>query len=699
MGEGTVWAILFAPLTAFLLIALIIRPFFNSHSRLAGYITITAVLSSFILSLWALQATINETATVEGGPSSIHNLASHAWLTVGAFELRVGILMDSLTAVMLVVISGVSLLVQIYSQGYMRGDPGYARYYALMSLFTASMLGLVMASSILQLFVFWELVGLCSYLLIGFWYNRPAAARAAVKAFCVTRLGDFGLLLAIMYLFLHQSAFSAQGLNPLEIADIHKAAHGGIALGVIGTTAATWLGIGIFAGAAGKSAQVPLHVWLPDAMEGPTPVSALIHSATMVTAGVFLVARFFPLFEASSTVMNLVAIIGGFTAIFAATMGLVVYDIKRVIAYSTISQLGYMMLALGIGAYPVAIFHLFTHAFFKALLFLCAGSVNHATGTFDMRYMGGLRRVQPWTYWTFVLAAVSLAGVFPLAGFWSKDEILAAAFSAGSLGSLLGILGLATAFITALYIFRVLFMTFHGQFRGGITAEQRNISAASQKGDIGGSSPYPSLELSHTPPNDHGDKQIGQSGGVHLAESPWVMVLPLIVLAVLSVVAGIIVNPPVHVGPVPEYWMTRFLVPPFHETHAAQFNLVIAILSTAVAVAGILTAWAIYGSRLIAPERVTIKPLRTLIYRKYYIDELYEGLIVNRAFYRAACGFLNWFDMRLIDEIVDRIGWLGRNTGKGMSFLQTGQLQTYGAVMTMGVGAIIAVYFVYFAVR
>ena len=347
----------------------------------------------------------------------------------------------------------------------MHGDKGYVRYYAYMALFTASMVGLVLASSVLQMFVFWELVGLSSYLLIGFWHHRPSAARAAVKAFVVTRLGDLGFLIAILYLFFHQGAFTEAGLNSLEVRDVYAA----VGAGLLGSTAVTWLAIGFFAGAVGKSAQFPLHVWLPDAMEGPTPVSALIHAATMVAAGVFLVARMFPLFEASDAAMNLVAITGALTAVLAATMAITANDIKRVVAYSTISQLGYMMLALGVGAYGAAMFHLFNHAFFKALLFLGAGSVNHAAGTFDMRFMGGLRRVQPWTYALFLTGALSLAGVFPLAGFWSKDEILAEAFHDGSgVALLVFLLAMAAAFMTAFYIFRALFLTFHGSYRGGV---------------------------------------------------------------------------------------------------------------------------------------------------------------------------------------------------------------------------------------
>ncbi|MDO9580997.1 MAG: NADH-quinone oxidoreductase subunit L, partial [Bacteroidales bacterium] len=325
-------------------------------------------------------------------------------------------------------------------------------YYAAMSLFTASMLGLVLADNLLFVYVFWEMVGLCSYLLIGFWFHKKSAANAAKKAFIVTRLGDFGFLAAILLLYFNTGTFDIVQLHSLAIA------------GTLGGTVLTWAAIGIFAGAAGKSAQFPLHVWLPDAMEGPTPVSALIHAATMVAAGVFLVARTFPLFAHSMEAMTTVAVVGGFTAIFAATMGLVMTDIKRVLAYSTISQLGYMMLGLGTGGVVIGIFHLFNHAFFKALLFLGAGSVNHATGTFDMRQMGGLRRFMPWTYATFLIASISIAGIWPLSGFWSKDEILASSLQAQPI---LFYLAMITVFMTAFYMFRVVFMTFGGEYRGG----------------------------------------------------------------------------------------------------------------------------------------------------------------------------------------------------------------------------------------
>ena len=669
MTEGVAWAIFFLPLGSFVVIAFVVRPFLNRYSQWAGYLTIAAVGGSFVLSLWALADTIDHDGAL--------GWVSHEWMTVGTLEVRVGILMDSLTAVMVVVVTGVSLMIQVYSQGYMRADPGYARYYAFMSLFTASMLGLVMASSILQLYVFWELVGLSSYLLIGFWYHRPAAARAAVKAFLVTRLGDLGLLLAILVLFFHQGTFSGGGKNSLEILDIHAVA----AAGMLGSATITWIAIGIFAGAAGKSAQFPLHVWLPDAMEGPTPVSALIHAATMVTAGVFLVARFFPVFEASGSAMDLVAIVGGVTAIFAATMGMVMYDIKRVVAYSTISQLGYMMLALGIGAYAVAIFHLFTHAFFKALLFLGAGSVNHATGTFDMRYMGGLWRYQPWTYALFLIASLSLAGIFPLAGFWSKDEILAEAWAKGDAVSLLVFaLAIVTVFLTAFYIFRVLFMTFHGDFRGGVEVEERAVAG----GSVGAAQAH-----------NTGDPGDAGHGRVHLAESPWVMVLPMLVLGVMSVVAGALVNPPVELFSIPKHWISEFLVPPLGAFHSPEVNEGLAVISVAVALAGIFLAWLLYGARRVAVERVTVKPVHEVLTRKYYMDDLYERALMGRLFYRTGCALLDWFDRNIVDEVVEKVGWFGRNIGRAIAQLQTGQLQAYGTAIMVGIGIIVIAYFIW----
>ena len=653
--QTAVWLIFFLPLGSFLAIALVIRPFYNRHAKLAGELTVLTVASAFALSLWALLSVVREGRISEGWEPV-------SWLQVGDINITVGILLDPLTAIMLVVVTGVSLMIQIYSTGYMRGDTSYARYFAYMSLFTASMVGLVVASNIVQLYLFWELVGLCSYLLIGFWYHRPAAAAAAKKAFIVTRLGDFGFLLAILYLVFKADVFSGDALNALDISVINTALPDAAKAGLIGTSVVTWIAIGIFAGAVGKSGQFPLHTWLPDAMEGPTPVSALIHAATMVAAGVFLVARFFPLFEASTVAMNALAIIGGFTAVFAASMALVMNDIKRVLAYSTISQLGYMMLALGIGAYGPAIFHLFTHAFFKVLLFLGAGSVSHATGTFDMRYMGGLRRHMRWTYATFLIGGLSLAGIFPFAGFWSKDEILGHAWGRdGGVSQLVFWLAAVAVVMTAFYIMRAIIMTFEGEFRGGADAESGEAASGAR---------------------------------VHLAESPWVMVLPMVVLGVASVLAGFLVNPTTDLGIVPIHWLTGFLSEGIVHLEAVPFNRGLAAVTSLAAVAGIGLAYLIYWSQRVSAQRVAeiMQPAYVLLSRKYYFDELYEGIIAGRVLYRWMAGSLDWADKAIVDGVVRSIDRLGRNVGRAIAQAQTGQLQGYGIAISIGVLAMLGVF-------
>jgi NADH-quinone oxidoreductase subunit L len=672
IAEAAAWLIVGLPLASFAITGLVVRPFFNRRSIVAGWLTVAAVGASFALSLYAAASVFSH------GPIEF---PSRSWVVVPGLTIPFGLLLDPLTAVMLVVASGVSLLVQVYSQGYMKGDPGYARYYAYMSLFTASMLGLVLARSIVQLFFFWELVGLCSYLLIGFWFTRPAAADAAKKAFLVTRLGDFGFLLAILYLY-------SKGGELLDIPTLYGAVHAGL----IATSVATWIGLGIFAGAVGKSAQFPLHTWLPDAMEGPTPVSALIHAATMVAAGVFLVARFFPLVEMSATTMNMVAMIGGVTAVFAATMGLVANDIKRVMAYSTVSQLGYMMLALGVGAYIPAIFHLFTHAWFKALLFLSAGSVNHASGTFDMRYMGGLRRYMPATYAVMVIGGLSLAGIFPLAGFWSKDEVLAGALdSSSSFGVVAFALGLTAVLMTAFYMFRAVFMTFHGSWRGGADAE---AAAAGTE---------------HPPAQADGRTATASSQAgahVHLAESPLVMLGPLVALAVLAVVAGALVNPPGRLGPIDKHGFGTYMasneaVFPDREAEVSagaepHFNFLVAIVSTALAVGGIAAAYALYGRGQVAVGLPRLlQPVHVLLSRKYYVDELYERVIVRDLFYRRLAGAVEWIDSNWIDGLNVRVSvWTG-HAGRAMTQLQNGQVQAYGVAIFLGVIVTLAIYFVW----
>jgi len=645
--EYWVWLILLLPLGSFLAISLVIRPFFNNFARIAGHITIATIAVGLLLSLWALKSVLTADGPFDWEP--------HPWLEIGAIHINVGILLDPLTALMLVVVTGVSLAVQVYSTGYMKGDSGYARYFAYMSLFTASMVGIVIASNIVQLYVFWELVGLCSYLLIGFWFTRPAAAAAAKKAFIITRLGDFGFLLAILYLIFNVDYFEAKGLNPLDITDVYKAVMIG---GVMTAGVTTWVALGIFAGAVGKSGQFPLHTWLPDAMEGPTPVSALIHAATMVAAGVFLVARFFPLFETSVVAMNTVALIGAFTALFAASMALVMNDIKRVLAYSTISQLGYMMLALGVGAYGPAIFHLFTHALFKALLFMGAGSVNHAAGTFDMRYMGGLRKVMPWTYVTFVIGGLSLAGIFPLAGFWSKDEILAYAHGhPGIVTQVAFYVGIVAALITALYITRSIVLTFEGEFRKGGEADP-NVTSGE-----------------HT---------------VHLAESPASMIGPLVVLAIGTLLAGFFLNPPVDLGIIPEHWLLH----DFLGNEVEQFNYVLAVVSTLLSASMIALAYWIYKYRPDFARRVgdALQPVYQLLLRKYYFDDVYERVVTVQVFYGVIARVLDWFDKAIIDGTVRSVDKLGRNIGRALSLAQSGQVQGYGVFISIGVLALLGVY-------
>ncbi len=649
MPPELAWLIFLLPVASFAIIALLVRPFVKKESRIAGYITILAVAGALGLSLWNL-------ATVMGASGHELEVPEISWLVVGNMHFSVGVLMDSLTAVMLVVVTTVSLMVQIYSQGYMKGDPGYHRYYAWMSLFTASMLGLVLSDSLLLMFVFWELVGLCSYLLIGFWFHRPSAANAAKKAFIVTRLGDFGFLAAILLLYTHTGTFNTAELQHLAVS------------GALAGSVLTWAAIGIFSGAAGKSAQFPLHVWLPDAMEGPTPVSALIHAATMVAAGVFLVARTFPLFANSTQALTVVACIGAFTAIFAASMGLVMTDIKRVVAYSTISQLGYMMLGLGAAglalnasdrssleiakaATAIGIFHLFNHAFFKALLFLGAGSVNHTTGTFDMRLMGGLRKAMPWTYATFLIGGLSLAGIWPLSGFWSKDEILSTALTAQPV---LFALVMVTVLLTAFYIFRVIFLTFAGEYRGGAEGEHGHA---------------------------HG----------HLHESPWVMVLPMVVLAGLAVVSGWW-----NVGGGFSAFMGEGETQGFFSglfgifTHSA-----LPALSLAVALIGIFLAYAVYGAKWLTAERIGgwFKPLYNLFYNKYFMDKLYEDYFVKRFLLGGVFKVFQQIDSGGVDRTVNGVAEGTAGAGKAVSRVQTGQFQLYALVIGIGLVAIILVIF------
>ncbi len=626
------------PFLSLIIIAFILRPFFNDKPKLGGYVTITAIGIACALSFWVLAAVI-------GAPEHKLEIPTLHWLTIGEFEFSVGLLVDSLTAIMLVVVTSVSLMVQIYSQGYMAGDTGYNRYYAFMSLFTGCMLGLITSSSILMVFIFWEGVGLGSYLLIGFWFHRPSAANAAKKAFIVTRFGDLGFLAAILLIFANTQTFEIEQLHALAIA------------GTLGGAALTWISLGIFMGAAGKSAQFPLHVWLPDAMEGPTPVSALIHAATMVAAGVFLVARMYPLFEHAPAALTTVAVIGAVTAIFAASMGLVMNDIKRVLAYSTISQLGYMMLGLGTGGIAIGIFHLFNHAFFKALLFLGSGSVNHATGTFDMRLMGGLRKAMPWTFATFLIGSLSLAGIWPLSGFWSKDEIVASSLHSPALFAL----AMITVFMTAFYMFRAIFMTFTGEYRGGAPSE-----------------------------HGHSSHDSHASHGPH--ESAKVMVIPLVLLTIPSIISGWF-NVTGGFGSFMGHGGEHGEIA--HSFFGGLFGALthpIPLISLIVAILGIFLAYAMYGAKWISPDAVgkIFKPLYSLFSRKYFMDELYENIIVKGLLINGLFKALAFFDSRVVDGTVNGVARGTAGAGKSMRYAQSGQLQSYVIAIALGIVAIAA---------
>ena len=622
IAEELLWAIILCPLAAWGLIALYIRKI----PIVAGYLAILGIGAACVLSF----VTLFNVMDADGG-IAVH---THEWFTAGSLTVNLGVRVDGLTAVMLVVVTSVAFLVQVYSTGYMEGDHGYGRYFAHMCLFTTSMLGLVLADNLFQMFIFWELVGLCSYLLIGFWFHKPSAAAAAKKAFIVTRIGDLGLLAALLLVWTRAGTF--------DVAAIQEWATSGEPEAYI----VTLFALGIFAGAAGKSAQFPLHVWLPDAMEGPTPVSALIHAATMVAAGVYLVARFFPVFEASDDAATVVAWIGAVTALVAATIALVQTDFKRVLAYSTVSQLGYMMLALGAFGYVAAIFHLFTHAFFKALLFLGSGSVNHATNTFDMRQMGGLKKHMPVTYWTFLIGSLSLAGIFPLAGFWSKDEIL---LDAWRHDRGLWAVGITVAFMTAFYMFRAIFLTFHGEYKGGQPVDHHD-------------------EDSHF----HGDP-------AHPHESPWPMKAPRIILSVPAIAAGWLAY---------DHLFKDFIegALPHAHSHGSTFEIGIAISSSVVAVAGIGAAWAIYIKKWVTSEsiRATFLPFAIIFERKYFLDSIYEDLFVRKIFQGGWNRLMQASDTYIVDGLVNGTGRVARGASTRLKVIQTGQVQSYGLGIVAG---------------
>jgi len=571
------------------------------------------------------------------------------WVLVGDWQVSAAILLDPLSMVMVLVVTGVGFLIHVYSVGYMAEDASYARYFAYLNLFTFSMLTLVLANNFLQLYVGWELVGLCSYLLIGFWFTRKAAAEAGKKAFIVNRVGDFGFALGVMLIFvtfgtMDYGAVFARAQEVLVKAPLNL---GGAAVGI--GTLITFL---LFVGATGKSAQIPLYVWLPDAMEGPTPVSALIHAATMVTAGVYMVARTHALYMMAPEVMTVVATVGAVTALYAASIGMAQNDIKRVLAYSTISQLGYMFLGVGVGAFAAGIFHLITHAFFKALLFLGAGSVMHALGgQTNMQRMGGLRAKLPITYATFLVGALALSGFPGFSGFFSKDEILHKAYVSALGSPLLWLIGLVTAGMTAFYIFRVVFLTFHGESR-----------------------------LSR-----HEDE--------HVHEAPPVMSVPLLLLAILATVGGYIGMPAILGGFAP---FDHFLEPVFTDAHvgvvndsaATTWSLLLA--SILVVVSGMAVAYYAYVVNPEVPGRVAraVGPLYTLVVNKYYVDEIYTMVIVV-PLRRLAEWLAGVIDMTVIDGAANGVARLVHGVGGILRLAQTGYVRSYALALLAGIVALL----------
>jgi len=599
----------------------------------------------------------------------------YTWLQSGDLKLSVGFLLDPLTTTMMLVVTFVSLMVHVYTIGYMADDPGYTRFFSYISLFTFAMLMLVMSNNFVQLFFGWEAVGLVSYLLIGFWYTRTTAIYANLKAFLANRVGDFGFVLGIGLILAH--------FGTLDYAPVFAQAPK-----LAGTTINLWgadqwsvlsvICICLFIGAMGKSAQVPLHVWLPDSMEGPTPISALIHAATMVTAGIFMVARMSPLFELSDTALSVVTIVGAITALFMAFLGIVQNDIKRVVAYSTLSQLGYMTVALGVSAYSVAIFHLMTHAFFKALLFLGAGSViiamHHEQ---DLRKMGGLRKYMPITYWTAVVGSLALAGIPPFAGFFSKDSIIEAVHASKIAGHGFAYFAVTVGvFITAFYSFRMLFLAFHGQERFHAEAghhEDAGHASASHGDDHG---------------HDHGAPK----------ESPWVVTVPLILLAIPSVYAGWAYIEPMVIG---TYFGDAIAVRPEHaamstlreEWHGVGAFIQHGLLSLPfwLAIAGIVAAWYCYIVNPALPERLkrAAGPIYTLLDQKYYFDRFNDWFFAGGA--RAMGSFLSIVgDRSIIDGFFVNgtarlVGW----TASLVRHVQSGYVYHYAFTMILGVFALL----------
>ena len=583
------------------------------------------------------------------------------WIRSGSFQVDFSFYLDQLSLVMLLVVTGVGFLIHIYSVGYMWDDDGYYRFMSYMNLFMFFMLTLVLAKNYLVMFIGWEGVGLASYLLIGFWFTKDSAAAAGKKAFIVNRIGDFGFLVALFLMIKH--------FGSLDFTRVFAAVQT-LSRETGGAGLLTAIGLLLMVGAAGKSAQIPLYVWLPDAMEGPTPVSALIHAATMVTAGVYMVARSSAIFDRAPMAMMVVAIIGTLTALFAATIGIAQTDIKKVLAYSTVSQLGYMFMACGVGAFSAGIFHLMTHAFFKGLLFLAAGSVIHGVGgEQDMRKMGGLRLYMPWTFMTMGIATLAIAGIPPLAGFWSKDEILWKAYGVSPVYWLIGVI---TAFITSFYMFRLMYMTFGGEYRGAPAPEAHGHGA-------------------HDHGHGHGDPH----------ESPWVMLGPLVILAALSIVGG-------FVGYGNRF--EHFLAPVFqgagevaqaasHESADNRIEYMLMAVSVSVAALGWFLAYLLYSRRPQLPARIaaSLGGLYQAVAHKYYIDELYAVLFIKPVIDGSTEILWHDVDQGMIDATVNNSADAARHLSDSARHMQSGNLRSYAGWVAAG-GAVVIAYMVWMGV-
>ena len=684
------WLIPVLPLLGAMLVGLGLISFNQVTNRLRQ---LNAVL---IISLMAAAMGLSFSllwSQIQGHPTYTRTLE---WAAAGSFHLTMGYTIDHLTAVMLAIVTSVAVLVMIYTDGYMSHDPGYVRFYAYLSLFGSSMLGLVVSPNLVQIYIFWELVGMCSYLLVGFWYDRKSAADAAQKAFVTNRVGDFGLLLGILGLFWATGSFEFEVMGD-RLAEL-------VQTGSLSNVLAILFAILVFLGPVAKSAQFPLHVWLPDAMEGPTPISALIHAATMVAAGVFLIARMYPVFEHVPAAMNVIAYVGAFTAFMGATIAITQNDIKKGLAYSTISQLGYMVLAMGVGAYTAGFFHLMTHAFFKAMLFLGSGSVIHGMEGVvghdpvvaqDMRAMGGLRKYMPVTAITFLIGCLAISGIPPFAGFWSKDEILGSAFA---VNPFLWFVGWLTAGITAFYMFRMYFMTFEGQFRGKDESILQQLKSAA----TAVVEPEPELTPNFGPGamkqgelaqghDDHSDGH-GHSDTPH--ESPWTMTLPLAVLAIPSMLIGLVGTPYKN-------YFEEFIYPP-SETLAevmektAEFDATefytMAGISVAIAVTGIVLAVLMYRAKKIDPAAIAAKypSLYKLSLNKWYFDDIYYRVFVL-GLRRLARQVLE-VDFRVVDGAVNLTGIFTLFSGESLKYIETGRAQLYALIIFGAVLGLVIVF-------